>query len=66
MRSGYRIALTYNLLVEGEGDVPAGESDADDEQLAQYLTQHFTTRVVHPYRGQDSDPPETAGVPARP
>ena len=55
--SGYRIALTYNLLIEGEASGPEGETTADDEQLASCLRQHFTTRVVHRYRDGDCDPP---------
>ncbi len=55
--SGYRIALTYNLLIEGETSSPEGETTADDEQLASCLRQHFTTPVVHRYRDGDGDPP---------
>lgn len=42
--SGYRIALTYNLLVEGETSSCEGETTADDEQLASCLREHFRAR----------------------
>jgi 2OG-Fe(II) oxygenase superfamily len=56
VRSGYRIALTYNLLLEGEAGLPVAEDDTGVEELAQCLAQHFTTGVPHPY-GEDRDPP---------
>ncbi len=55
--SGYRLVLTYNLLVIGE---PANASPVDPavaQRLAGCLDEHFSTRVPAGYGGGDHDPP---------
>ncbi|CAO5163355.1 2OG-Fe(II) oxygenase [Frankia sp. AiPs1] len=44
VRSGYRIALTYNLLLRGDTDLPEGDEGAVAE-LADFLREHFSTPV---------------------
>ncbi|WP_235949356.1 2OG-Fe(II) oxygenase, partial [Candidatus Frankia alpina] len=44
VRSGYRIALTYNFLLRGDTDLPAGDEGAVAE-LADFLREHFSTPV---------------------
>jgi len=56
IRSGYRIALTYNLLLGGDTDLPAGDEGAVGE-LAGFLREHFGTPVVSRYGGPPSGPP---------
>ncbi|WP_242606741.1 2OG-Fe(II) oxygenase, partial [Protofrankia symbiont of Coriaria ruscifolia] len=44
VRSGYRIALTYNLLLRGDTDLPEGDEGAVAE-LVDFLREHFSTPV---------------------
>jgi 2OG-Fe(II) oxygenase superfamily len=60
--SGYRIALTYNLSVDGgaAGSTASGSPAVDDStsaELARLLDAHFTTRRKHRYRDERLDPP---------
>jgi hypothetical protein len=54
--SGYRITLTYNLLLHGDTNRPAGEEGAAAE-LADLLREHFRTPVPLYYGGPAADPP---------
>jgi predicted 2-oxoglutarate/Fe(II)-dependent dioxygenase YbiX len=45
--SGYRITLTYNLLLRGDASKPlTGEDDATVSEVASCLDQYFTTRAA--------------------
>jgi hypothetical protein len=55
--SGHRIALTYNLSVDGEPTDPATMDDATPAELARLLDAHFTTRQRAPYGDRMLDPP---------
>ncbi|WP_291409652.1 2OG-Fe(II) oxygenase [Actinophytocola sp.] len=63
VRSGYRVALTFNLLAEAE--TPAPEAGPATE-LAHCLTEHFTTSTTSRYGRSGPRPAEPAGLPARP
>jgi len=54
VRTGYRVTLTCNLLLDADpaGEVPVGPS----AEAARYLTEHFTTRVSR-WQGDDGEPP---------
>ena len=54
--SGYRITLTYNLLLHGDISRPAGDGGTAAE-LADLLREHFSTPVPRYYRGPAADPP---------
>ena len=54
--SGYRITLTYNLLLHGDTSRPAGDAGAVAE-LADLLREHFRTPVPRYYTGPATDPP---------
>ena len=54
--SGYRIALTYNLLLHGDTSRPYGDEGAVAE-LADLLREHFSTPVSRYYGGPAADPP---------
>jgi hypothetical protein len=54
--SGYRITLTYNLLLHGDIGRPAGDEGAVAE-LADLLREHFGTPVPRYYGGPAADPP---------
>ena len=54
VRSGYRVTLTFNLLADT--GTPAPETGPVTE-LAQCLTEHFTTPATPRYGGRDLDPP---------
>jgi predicted 2-oxoglutarate/Fe(II)-dependent dioxygenase YbiX len=54
--SGYRITLTYNLLLHGDTSRPAGQEGAVAE-LADLLREHFRTPVSRYYGGPAGDPP---------
>jgi predicted 2-oxoglutarate/Fe(II)-dependent dioxygenase YbiX len=61
VRSGYRIVLTYNLLLRGEPTTDAG-SDVDAatvDGVASCLDEHFTTPMERRWRmaGPPEDPP---------
>jgi hypothetical protein len=56
VRSGYRIVLTYNLLLRGE---PAAGSEVDaatHDGVASFLDEHFTTPIERRWR--TTGPPE--------
>ncbi|HEV2372890.1 MAG TPA: 2OG-Fe(II) oxygenase, partial [Streptosporangiaceae bacterium] len=57
VKSGYRVTLTYNLLVSGDTGRPAVGDDATVGELARCLTEHFTIRVTNPYSDAEADPP---------
>jgi hypothetical protein len=55
--SGHRMALTYNLLLDGD---PTSATPADGpafDELAALLEAHLTTRRKHRYRDEVLDPP---------
>ena len=54
--SGYRITLTYNLLLHGDTSRPEGDGGTAAD-LADLLREHFSTPVVRYYRGPATDPP---------
>jgi predicted 2-oxoglutarate/Fe(II)-dependent dioxygenase YbiX len=54
--SGYRITLTYNLLLYGDTSRPEGD-DRTVAELADLLREHFSTPVPRYYGGLASDPP---------
>ena len=54
VRSGYRVALTFNLLADREADAQVAGPAAD---LAHCLTEHFTAPVTRLYGGADAGPP---------
>jgi hypothetical protein len=56
VKSGYRITLTYNLLLHGDASRPAGD-DGTVAELADLLREHFSTPVPRYYRGPAADPP---------
>ena len=53
--SGYRITLTYNLLLHGDTSRPGDEGTA--AELADLLREHFSTPVPQYYGGPAADPP---------
>jgi predicted 2-oxoglutarate/Fe(II)-dependent dioxygenase YbiX len=56
VQSGYRITLTYNLLLHGN----TSRTDGDDgtvTELADLLREHFSTPVPRYYGGPAADPP---------
>jgi 2OG-Fe(II) oxygenase superfamily len=54
--SGYRITLTYNLLLYGDTSRPEGD-DGTAAELADLLREHFSTPVPRYYGGPATDPP---------
>ena len=54
--SGYRITLTYNLLLHGDTSRPEGE-DGTAAELAGLLREHFSTPVPRYYGAAATDPP---------
>jgi hypothetical protein len=56
--SGYRITLTYNLLLHGDTSRPDGDGDGGTAaDLADLLREHFSTPVPRYYGGPAADPP---------
>src|SRR6266700_2167027 len=55
--SGYRITLTYNLLMHGDTSRPEGD-DGTVAELADLLRDHFSTLVPRYYGGSAADPPK--------
>ncbi len=54
VRSGYRVTMTFNLMLTG----PTPTSDAGPvEQAARHLTEHFTSRATSQYGGRDLGEP---------
>jgi hypothetical protein len=56
VKSGYRITLTYNLLLHGDTSRPAGD-DGTVAELADLLREHFVTPAPRYYGGPAGDPP---------
>ena len=56
VKSGYRITLTYNLLLHGNTSRPDGD-DGTVAELADFLREHFSTPVPRYYGGPATDPP---------
>ncbi len=56
VQSGYRITLTYNLLLHGDTNRPQGDEGTVAE-LADLLREHFSTPVPRYYGGPATDPP---------
>jgi hypothetical protein len=55
--SGYRVVLTYNLLLAGDTTSASRVEPATARSLAVCLREHFSTRVPARYGGVDNDPP---------
>jgi hypothetical protein len=54
VRTGYRVTLTCNLLLDSD---PAGEATVEPSaEAARYLTEHFTTRVSR-WKGNEGELP---------
>src|SRR6516165_665082 len=56
VQSGYRITLTYNLLLHGDTSRPEGDEGTAAE-LADLLREHFSTPVPRYHGGAATDPP---------
>ena len=56
VKSGYRITLTYNLLLHDGVSRPEGD-DGTAAELANLLREHFGTPVPRYYGGPATDPP---------
>jgi predicted 2-oxoglutarate/Fe(II)-dependent dioxygenase YbiX len=56
VQSGYRITLTYNLLLHGDTSRPQGDEGTVTE-LADLLREHFSTPVPRYYGEPATDPP---------
>jgi 2-oxoglutarate-Fe(II)-dependent oxygenase superfamily protein len=56
VESGFRITLTYNLLLHGDLSRPDGD-DGTAAELADLLREHFSTPVPRYYGGTATDPP---------
>jgi predicted 2-oxoglutarate/Fe(II)-dependent dioxygenase YbiX len=54
--SGYRITLTYNLLLHGDASRPEG-NDGTVAELADLIRKHFSMPVPRYYAGPATDPP---------
>jgi predicted 2-oxoglutarate/Fe(II)-dependent dioxygenase YbiX len=54
--SGYRITLTYNLLLHGDASRPEGD-DGTVADLVGLIREHFSTPVPRYYGGPVTDPP---------
>ena len=56
VQSGYRITLTYNLLMHGDASRPKGE-DGKLAELGALLREHFSTPAPRYAYGEPADPP---------
>jgi 2OG-Fe(II) oxygenase superfamily len=56
VKSGYRITLTYNLLLHGNASRPEGD-DGIVSEVADLLREHFGTPAPRYYGGPVTDPP---------
>jgi 2OG-Fe(II) oxygenase superfamily len=57
IKSGYRVILTYNLLLHGDTTTrPEGDAGTIEE-LADLLREHFTTPATPSWGGQPANPP---------
>src|SRR6266487_361972 len=65
VQSGYRITLTYNLLLHGDTSRPQGDEGTVAE-LADLLREHFSTPVPRYYGGPATDPPNPPLYPLHP
>jgi 2OG-Fe(II) oxygenase superfamily len=54
VKSGYRVTLTFDLLVDVDAGAQVAGPVAD---LAHCLTEHFTRPATRPYGGADLGPP---------
>jgi len=57
VKSGYRITLTYNLLLHGDTSRPAGDEGTVTE-LTGLVREHFGTLAPRYYGGPPGDPPK--------
>jgi hypothetical protein len=57
VRSGYRIALTYNLLLDRDVSRPEGD-EATSVELASLLREHFSTPTPRYHGGPVTNPPK--------
>lgn len=55
VRSGYRVTLTFNILLD---ELPETEVVGPVDQAAALLREHFGTPVRRPYRSREGDPPQ--------
>lgn len=55
VRSGYRVTLTFNLMLSRGADRAPGQVSTE---VARCLTEHFTTPAVSSYSGQDLGTPD--------
>jgi 2OG-Fe(II) oxygenase superfamily len=56
VQSGYRITLTYNLLLHGNASRPEGD-DGIVAEVADLVREHFSTPVPRYHGGPAADPP---------
>ena len=56
VKSGYRITLTYNLLLDGNTRSLDGD-DGPVAELTEFLREHFSTPVSRYFGGPAADPP---------
>jgi hypothetical protein len=61
VKAGYRITVTYNLLVRGDTSGQHTGDGALIAELANCLTEHFTTPAARYYGGRPEDPPNRLG-----
>jgi predicted 2-oxoglutarate/Fe(II)-dependent dioxygenase YbiX len=57
VKSGYRITLTYNLLLQGDDTSRPEADDGTAAELADLLREHFSTPVPSYYDQPAADPP---------
>jgi hypothetical protein len=57
VKTGYRVTLTYNLLLRGDTSGPAPDDDSTVAELAHSLSEHFGTPVPRYFGGPAGDPP---------
>jgi len=60
VKSGYRITLTYNLLLQGDSACPEGD-EGTVTKLAALLQEHFSTPAPSYYGGPAASPPNRLG-----
>ena len=61
VQSGYRITLTYNLLLHGDTSRPEGDEGTVAE-MADLLREHFSTPAPRYYGGPVADPPSRSST----
>ena len=57
VKEGYRIVLTYDLMLQCDGPMAAAADPATVEALARELRRHFTTPRPPPFRRDQDAPP---------